>query len=328
MTQVWVLPEVTMAQQFPLTATESLHLESLRSRGALHLVLVAMRPHQWVKNLFVFAPLLFGMKLGEPSSVLRASAATLCFCLLSSGMYLVNDICDAEADRAHPEKRLRPIASGALSRPLAILSSLLLLAAAFALAFIMEVTFGLLAFTYCVVTLGYCLAFKQAIVLDGMLIATGFVLRVVGGAIAIDVVASHWLIVCAFLLALFLAFSKRRQELLMLSTDAAQHRRVLGQYTVTYLDRANSIVLGATIVCYALYTVAPETVQRFGTDKLIYGSVFVIYGLLRYMALLQGEENGGNPSKMLIKDKPILIAVTGWAIYNALIIYRSSFHVF
>jgi hypothetical protein len=155
-----------------------------------------------------------------------------------------------------------------------------------------------------------------------MLIAGGFVVRVAGGAVAIGVAASHWLIVCAFLLALFLAFSKRRQELLMLSDQASLHRRVLGQYTVDFLDRANNILLGATIVCYALYTVAPETVQRFGTDKLLYGTTFVLYGLLRYLAMQQNIENGGNPTKMLLKDRPLLLAIVGWAIFNALVIYR------
>lgn len=314
-----------MAQQFPLTANESLHRESLQSRGFVHLILVAMRPHQWVKNLFVVAPLLFGMKLGEPGSVFKALAATLTFCLLSSGLYLVNDIIDAEADRAHPEKRLRPVASGALSTRTALLVTLFLVATAFGVAFALGIKFLLVTIAYCVVTLGYCLAFKQAIVLDGMLISTGFVLRVVGGAIAVSVYPTHWLIVCAFLLALFLAFSKRRQELLILSDEAAQHRRVLGQYSVGYLDRANNILLGATIVCYALYTVAPETIQRFGTDKLIYGSAFVIYGLLRYLALLQDSNNGGNPSRMLLKDRPLLAAVVGWALYNVLVIYRSQF---
>jgi 4-hydroxybenzoate polyprenyltransferase len=208
------------------------------------------------------------------------------------------------------------------------LATFLLLAGAFGIAVAIGIKFLLLAIAYCVVTLGYTLVFKQAIVLDGMLIATGFVLRVVGGAIAVSVYPTHWLIVCAFLLALFLAFSKRRQELVMLSTDAGQHRSVLGQYTVSYLDRANNILLAATIVCYALYTVAPETIGRFGTDKLIYGSAFVIYGLLRYLALVQDASNGGNPSRMLFNDKPLLLAVTGWAIYNGLIIYRSSLGLF
>ncbi|HKZ01122.1 MAG TPA: decaprenyl-phosphate phosphoribosyltransferase, partial [Pyrinomonadaceae bacterium] len=276
-----------LVQQAPFVVYKGPSVDALKGTATLRLLLTSMRPHQWAKNLFVFAPLLFGMKLGEPGFVLRALAATLSFCLLSSGMYLVNDIVDAEADRAHPEKRMRPIPSGALSKSLALLTTLLLLTSAFVIGSALGVTFLLLETAYCAVTLGYCLTFKQAIVLDGMLIATGFVLRVVGGAVAVNVEASHWLIVCAFLLALFLAFSKRRQELLILSTDAEQHRSVLGQYTVGYLDRANNILLAATIVCYALYTVAPETIQKFGTDKLIYGSAFVIYGLLRYLALLQ-----------------------------------------
>lgn len=316
-----------MDQQLQMSVPKPLPLTDVPNRAVLSSLLIAMRPHQWVKNLFVLAPLLFGMKLTQTPALVSALAATLSFCMLSSALYLVNDVIDAEADRAHPEKRLRPIASGQLSYRLALFAALLLLTSSFTIAFGLGLKFGLLAITYSVVTLGYCLAFKQAIVLDGMLIATGFVLRVVGGAIAVDVEPTHWLIVCAFLLALFLAFSKRRQELLMLSEDAVQHRHVLAQYSVGYLDRANTILLGATIVCYALYTVSPETIARFGTDKLIYGSAFVIYGLLRYLALVQNTENGGNPSKMLTKDKPLLIAVIGWAIYNALIIYRGSLNI-
>lgn len=313
-----------MDQRFPMAVTQPLPLTTVPNRALFHLLAIAMRPHQWTKNLFVLAPLLFGQKLTQPWALLSAMTAALSFCLLSSSLYLVNDVIDTEADRTHPEKRLRPVASGQLLARTALIAAFVLLALAFALAFTLGVNFGLLAITYCVVTLGYCLAFKQAIVLDGMLIAAGFVLRVVGGAIAVNVVPTHWLIVCAFLLALFLAFSKRRQELLMLSEDAAQHRNVLAQYTVSYLDRANTILLGATIVCYALYTVSPETIARFGTDKLIYGSAFVIYGLLRYLALLQNSNNGGNPSKMLVRDKPLLLAVLGWAIYNGLIIYRGN----
>jgi 4-hydroxybenzoate polyprenyltransferase len=313
-----------MAQQLPLTATQIGGHESSKSRGVLHLVLVAMRPHQWLKNLFVLAPLLFGIKLSQPAYVLSALAASFTFCLLASGLYIVNDLVDVEGDRAHPQKRLRPIASGQLSSGLALSVTFLLLMAAFGIASVLGTKFILLAATYCIVTLGYCLAFKQAVVLDGMLIAAGFVLRVVGGAVAVDVQPTHWLIVCAFLLALFLAFSKRRQELVMLSDAAAQHRAVLGQYTVSFLDRANNILLASTLVCYALYTVAPTTIEHFGTDKLIYGSAFVIYGLLRYLALMQDPDNGGNPSKMLVKDKPLLLAVVGWAIYNVLVIYRAS----
>jgi 4-hydroxybenzoate polyprenyltransferase len=174
---------------------------------------------------------------------------------------------------------------------------------------------------YFVLMIGYCVILKQLIVLDAMTIASGFVLRVVGGAIAVEVKPTHWLIACAFLLALYLAFAKRRQELLLLSDCEARRRQVLDSYSVSYLDQVNNILIGATVVCYALYTVAPETVARFGTDSLIYGTVFVIYGLLRYLALIQNPVNGGDPSRLLIKDKPLLLAVAGWVIYNAAVIY-------
>ena len=171
----------------------------------------------------------------------------------------------------------------------------------------------------------YCLSLKRMIVLDGMTIATGFVLRVVAGAFAVNVITTHWLIACTFLLALYLAFTKRRQELLSLSNGAAGHRQVLGSYSVAYLEQVNTILICAAIVCYALYTVAPETVLKFGTDGLIYGTVFVIYGMFRYLALTNDKSMGGNPSKVLLTDAPLLLTISGWAIFNALVIYQSSF---
>jgi 4-hydroxybenzoate polyprenyltransferase len=184
--------------------------------------------------------------------------------------------------------------------------------------------FFLVAAFYFVLTLSYCLTLKRMMVLDCMTIAAGFVLRVVGGAVAVGVMPTHWLIVCAFLLALFLAFTKRRQELLTLNAQAAEHRSVLGLYSVEYLEKVNGILIGAAIVCYALYTVAPETIERFKTDALIYGTAFVIYGMFRYLALIKDAANGGNPSKMLLRDKPLLLTVAGWAIYNAAVIYQAQ----
>jgi 4-hydroxybenzoate polyprenyltransferase len=277
--------------------------------------------HQWVKNLFVLAPLLFGKKFGDPWAIGQALLASASFCLMSSSLYLVNDVIDAAADRTHPEKQHRPIASGALPARVALLGASALLFVSFWVAATLGWQFLSLAGVYCGLTIGYCLAFKRVVVLDGMIIAAGFVLRVIGGAVAIGVMPTHWLIVCAFLLALYLAFDKRRQELLILSDIAMQHRQVLGQYTVGYLERVNNVLISATIVCYALYTVAPETVARFGTDRLIYGTVFVIYGLLRYMALVQNAAKRDNPSEWLYKDKSMLGAILGWTIYNALIIY-------
>lgn len=277
--------------------------------------------------MFALAPLLFGQKLGDMKAVGMALLAFAAFCLISSSLYIINDIADAEADRAHPEKRFRPIASGELPASWALLAVVVLLLIASGIAVAIGWQFAALAGGYGVLTLGYSLAVKHVVILDCMTIATGFVLRVVGGAAAINVTPTHWLIVCAFLLALYLAFAKRRQEILMLAESAREHRQVLGEYAVGYLEQVNNILVGATIVCYTLYTVAPETVARFGTDKLIYGTIFVVYGMLRYMVLTQNSANGGNPSKVLISDKPLLVAIAGWAIYNALIIYRGALMV-
>jgi 4-hydroxybenzoate polyprenyltransferase len=280
-----------------------------------------MRPHQWTKNLFVFAPLIFGRKLFDSQAVGSAVIAFAVFCLMCSALYIINDWLDAAGDRAHPEKKHRPISSGALPVGIALLASAALMVPAFWIASGLGTRFLLIALTYCLLMLGYSVALKRVMILDSMIISIGFVLRVIGGAIAIGVVPTHWLIVCAFLLALFLAFTKRRQELLMLSHGAEEHRRVLGKYTVEYLDQVNNILIGASIVCYALYTVADGTVAYFGTDNLIYGTIFVMYGLLHYLALTRDPGKGSNPSKLLLCDKPLLISIAGWAVYNTLIIY-------
>jgi 4-hydroxybenzoate polyprenyltransferase len=297
---------------------------ALKRKNTLLLLLATMRPHQWVKNLFIFAPLLFGKKLTDSTSVWHALLAFGVFSFLASGLYIFNDWMDSEEDRAHPVKRFRPISSGLLPARIALIAFGLLICSALWVAMFIGTKFFLVATLYFILTLVYCLILKKLIVLDGMTIAVGFVLRVVGGAIAVGVVASHWLIVCAFLLALFLAFAKRRQELLTLSEKAGEHRGVLKDYSVNYLGQVNNILIGAAIVCYALYTVAPETIEKFRTENLIYGTVFVIYGLFRYMALIENPEKGGNPSKMLLKDTPLILTIIGWALYNLIVIYDIS----
>ncbi len=312
-----------MAQQLPTTFASSEAELAVKNTSLIRLLITAMRPHQWSKNLFIFAPLLFGKKMTDLTAVGYSFLAFAVFCLLASSLYIFNDWFDAEEDRAHPEKRFRPISSGDLPVPVALFTAGILFIAAFGIAAAIGVKFFLLAGLYFTLIISYCLVLKRLLVLDCMTIAAGFVMRVVGGAIAVEVMPTHWLIVCAFLLALFLAFTKRRQELLTLSENAAEHRQVLGQYSVRYVDRVNNILIGAAIVCYALYTVAPETVERFHTNHLIYGTVFVIYGMLRYMALIEDSANGGNPSKMLLQDKPLLLTVIGWTIYNAVLIYQT-----
>jgi 4-hydroxybenzoate polyprenyltransferase len=311
-----------MAEEIQMILADAGAAVGLRKKGWFKLALSTMRPHQWVKNLFIFAPLLFGRKLTDVSAVIQALQAFGVFCFLSSALYIFNDWLDAEEDRAHPEKRNRPISSGDLPIIVALTVAAVLGAAALLLAWKLGTNFFLIALLYLVLTLSYCLSLKRIMILDCIVIASGFVLRVVGGAVAIMVAPTHWLIACAFLLALFLAFSKRRQELLILSANASEHRKVLGQYSVSYLEQINIILIGAAVVSYALYTVAPETIERFGTDALIYGTVFVIYGMFRYLALINNPDNGGNPSRMLLNDRPLMITLAIWSLYNCVIIYR------
>ena len=295
-----------------------------QARGATHPLLASLRLHQWSKNLFVLAPLVFGRKLGEAAAIEAALWAFVCFCLMSSALYLFNDILDLQADRAHPVKKLRPIASGKLSLRAAWLSSIGLLAISLSVALRLGPNFLSPTLSYLALSALYSLALKKILLLDAITIAAGFVLRVAAGAVAVGVEPSPWLLACAFLLALYLAFVKRHQEMMLLSSDAGLHRRALGEYTRPFLGQVNVILLGSTFVCYMLYAVAPETVERFGTDRLIYGSVFVLYGLLRSLLLSQAEENAVNPGLALVRDKPLAACVLGWAIYNILVIYRFS----
>ncbi len=284
------------------------------------LLLRSLRPRQWIKNLFVLAPLLFGGKLGRPEAVLAALAAAASFCLLAGALYIVNDIIDAPADRLHPEKRRRPLASGDLSPAPALTAAAVALSAAGWLAASLGRQFLLVAVGYAALSRAYSLVLKRLVIVDVMAIGAGFVLRVAGGAAAVQVRSSHWLIICTFVLALFLGFSKRRQELLRSSGSWGQ-RGVLGQYSVRMLEQINLVLAGTAMVCYMIYAVAPETVARFGTDKLLYGSAFVFYGLMRYLLLLDRFDAGEQPEEVLLGDRPLLAAVIGWAIYNAAIIY-------
>jgi len=307
-----------------LLSDKAVRIEKSRSNWPAYLISAA-RPHQWSKNLFVLAPLLFSGRLDEASALGRSLLAFAVFCLVSSSLYIFNDWVDLEEDRAHPEKSKRPLASGQLPASVALAFAALLALSSFGLSYFLGLPFFLTVLSYFILILAYCLGLKRMIVVDCMVIALGFVLRVVGGAVAISVSASHWLVVCAFLLALFLAFSKRRQELIALSDEAGSHRTVLKFYSVGYLGQVNVVLVAASIVCYALYTVAPETVAKFHTDALIYGTVFVIYGMLRYMALIEDPKYGGNPSKLLMQDKPLIFTLLLWSVFNVAVVYYESF---
>src|SRR5258706_3648197 len=285
-------------------------------------LLEAMRPRQWSKNVFVFAGIVFAGRLFEKSAEYRVLAAFAVFCAAASPVYLANALADRESDSHHPDKRLRAIASGRLSPRLAVAVSALLAATALIGAALLNR--GTLAITagYLVSTFAYTFGLKRVFLLDVMIVAAGFVLRAAAGAAAIGAEISPWLLVCSFLLALFLALGKRRSELVLLGEDAASHRQSLGGYSVPLLDGWLTALSGATIVSYAIYTQSPRTVEHFRTTNLVYTVPFVVYAMFRYQHHVVRLDGGGDPGSLLVKDRGLWVALLGWAITAAIVIYR------
>ena len=291
------------------------------ARPASAALVRSLRPHQWTKNLIIFLPLMFGERLLDPVAVARSVSAFAIFCLLSGVVYLINDVVDREADRRHPLKKHRPIASGALSVGTALLTAAVLGAVALASAFLLRPLFGVLAAAYVALLGLYSGPLKQVVIIDVLTIAIGFVLRAAAGAVAIPVPVSHWLYVLTILLALFLGLSKRRHELVLLADGATGHRRILEEYSPYLLDQMISVVTASTLVAYAFYTVNPETIAKFETDLLGLTLPFPLYGIFRYLYLVHQKEGGGSPAEMLLTDRPLLACVALWALAVALIIY-------
>ena len=299
----------------------SLHGET-PGRGLAADLLISLRPDQWTKNLIVFAGLVFGEQLLEPGAVARAGGAFGIFCALSSAMYLVNDVVDRAGDRLHPVKRGRPIAAGRVSPASALGAAGLLIVGGVASAFLLEPRLALLALCFVGVLLLYSWVLRQAVILDVLAIAIGFVLRAVAGAVVINVSISQWLLVCTLLLALFLALTKRRQEVGALGADATQHRPALGCYTLELLDQLVTVLAAATLVSYAVYTTGAETVEKFGTELLTLTIPFPIYGVLRYLMLVHDKTTSTGPADILLRDRPLAVCVAGWAVSVTIIIYR------
>ena len=294
----------------------------MSTRSTAASLFVSLRPDQWHKNLIVFAALIFAVKLLDPAALARATAAFLIFCAMSGVVYLLNDVADREQDRLHPVKRLRPIASGALSPGMALTSAAVLGVAALGTAVWLRPLFGLAAAAYLVLFVVYTGSLKHIVVLDVMAIAIGFVLRAVAGGLVIDVHISNWLLVCTMLGALFLGLAKRRHELTLLADGARGHRKILEEYDPYLLDQMIGVVAAATMVAYIIYCASPETHAYFGTEWLVLTTPFPIYGLFRYLYLVHRKAGGGNPSDMLLNDRPLLACVLLWGITSVLIIYR------
>lgn len=274
-----------------------------------------MRPKQWVKNGLVFAALLFSGQLREAASVGIAALAFASFCLASSAVYALNDALDAREDRLHPRKRSRPVASGLISPTQAVAVAVLLAGVAAYVGFAVNLGLGLIVLLYLGISVLYCFVLKHAVLLDVMTVASGFVLRAFGGAVAIEVELSLWFLVSVPLVSLFLAVSKRRHELVMIE-GAAGHRAVLTEYSTQLLDQMLAVISAAVIMAYLLY--AKDTTRPY---LFMLTSPLVVYGLFRYLYLVYQRSEGGNPDELLLSDVPLLVTITLWVVATAVIIY-------
>jgi len=306
----------------PVAVSGRPSLAGAPGRTAAANLVISLRPGQWTKNLLVFAGVLFGQRLLEPAAVGRSLAAFAIFCALSGAVYLINDVADRDQDRLHPLKATRPIASGALPASTAVGVAAALAAGALGASVAISGAFAGIAAAYLTLQALYSGPLKHVVILDVLTLSTGFVLRAVAGAVAVDVAISHWLLVCTLLLALFIALAKRRHEIVLLADEASSHRRILGEYSAYLLDQMIGVVTASTLISYIFYTVSPETQEKFGTPWLGVTIPFPLYGIFRYLYLVHKREGGGSPADLLLTDRPLLVCVALWAIAVALIIYR------
>jgi len=282
--------------------------------------LTILRPRHWIKNLFVLAPAVFARELFHPESAILAFKAFAGFCLTASAVYIINDIRDVEADRAHAEKKNRPLASGKLTVTEALVTMTVVLLAAVLLVSRMDPRYVAMIAAYFVMNLAYSFKLKEVVLLDVFIIAAGFMLRVLAGAVAIQVAVSSWIVLCTLFIALFLGFAKRRGEIVSTAGNTSE-RKVLTLYRVEFLDQMLTIAAAGAVISYALYTVAPRTVEYFGTDKLIYTTVFVVYGIFRYLYLIHYSSSTENPTNTVTTDKTILTVVLLWIAACVFFIY-------
>ena len=284
----------------------------------------ALRPHQWTKNLLVFAALLFSKHLFEPEPFLRTLLAFLAFCGLAGAVYLWNDVADVEQDRQHPKKRHRPIAAGELSIRTATMGALVLVAVALALSFWLEPRVGLCAILYLALNLGYSFGLKHVVIVDVLSLALGFVLRALAGGFVIAAPVTEWLLVMTLLLALFLGLAKRRHEITSLGEGASSHRAILAEYSPYLIDQMTSVVTASVVTAYTFYTLSPETVQKFGTARLSWTLPLVLYGIFRYLYLVHQKDQGDSPTDLLLTDRPLLATVALWVALVIAIVYTAQ----
>ena len=289
----------------------------------MKIYLKLFRVSQWIKNFFVFVPLLFSLHLFEENYFLTSFRAFITFCFASSFVYVINDIVDRDADRLHPEKRFRPIASGKVSvnKALSLASILIILIVLLLLTF--NSTFNLAVAGFLVLNMLYSFSFKHIVILDVFSIAAGFSLRVLAGAFAINVEISSWLILTTMFISLFLGVMKRHSELTVAAENSNSNtRKVLQDYNIDFANQMATVAAAGVIICYALYTVAARTITVFGTENLIYTTPFVVFGIFRYMYLVYKFDKGENTTRIMVTDIPMIITVISYVFVTVLIIYR------
>ncbi|MGH9254686.1 MAG: decaprenyl-phosphate phosphoribosyltransferase [Vicinamibacterales bacterium] len=295
-------------------------------RSLATLLAASLRPEQWTKNLLLFAGLLFGGRLLQPDAVVAAIGAFAIFCALSGAMYLVNDIWDRDVDRRHPLKQERPIASGELATTTAAWGAAALITGATTAAWLVSAALGSIAAAYVLLLLLYSTTLKHVVIVDVLAIAGGFVLRAAAGAVAVNVPIGSWLLACTTLLALFLALSKRRHELVLLGDGAPRHRPSLEHYSPYLLDQMIAVVTASTLIAYTVFTMSADTALRLGTSRLGFTIPFVLYGIFRYLYLVHQKCGGGSPAQMLLTDRPLLGCVALWAGAVILLMYSPLGH--
>lgn len=288
-------------------------------------LLVEMRPSEWTKNLLVFSGVIFSRSLTDINNLWISLLGFAIFCAASSGVYLFNDLCDLQADREHPVKRNRPLASGAVNINFARVAMLVLFLTATLGSLALNRSFAFVVAIYLLTCIAYSLRLKDIVILDVILIASGFVLRAVSGAVLINVAPSEWLVLCTSMVALLIGFGKRRHEIVLLEENAQNHRRSLSDYSIEFLNSIMNICAAAAVVTYALYTRADETVARIGSNRMLITIPFVVYGVFRYLFLIYKRQAGGDPVQILLHDRPTLLNLLLWIVTVGLVIYLPRF---
>ena len=286
-----------------------------------------LRPHQWIKNTFIFLPIFFNGRMLQREYVILGIAIFFSYCLAASGVYCLNDIYDAEADRMHPIKCKRPIASGAISKEKGYVLMVMCILCSLSLILIYDwgtnkyMYLTIVVLLYLVMNIAYCIKLKQIAIVDVFVIAIGFVLRILAGSIATGIFLTHWIVLMTFLLALFLAFAKRRDDVVIYENTGVKIRKSVNRYTLSFMNQAISVVSSIIMICYIMYTVSPEVIERFHSSYVYLSSIFVLAGIIRYLQITIVNVKSGSPTKVLMKDRFIQLCLVGWLGTFAVLLY-------